>query len=87
MACAFHSPVVAAAADALAEHLDGMEVTEPVLPVYSNLTADAYPADARKVRGLLAAQVANGVRFTERGAGHVRGGRPGVRRGRDRAAR
>jgi acyl transferase domain-containing protein/NAD(P)H-dependent flavin oxidoreductase YrpB (nitropropane dioxygenase family) len=65
VACAFHSPVVAAAADALAEHLDGMEVTEPVLPVYSNLTADAYPADARKVRGLLAAQVANGVRFTE----------------------
>ncbi|HEY7070307.1 MAG TPA: beta-ketoacyl synthase N-terminal-like domain-containing protein, partial [Acidimicrobiales bacterium] len=65
VACAFHSPVVAAAADALAEHLDGMDVTEPVLPVYSNLTADAYPADARKVRGLLAAQVAGGVRFTE----------------------
>ena len=65
VACAFHSPLVAAAADDLAEHLDGMEVTEPVLPVYSNLTADAYPADARKVRGLLAGQVAGGVRFTE----------------------
>ena len=33
--------------------------------MYSNLTADAYPADARKVQGLLAAQVASGVRFTE----------------------
>ncbi|HET8621591.1 MAG TPA: beta-ketoacyl synthase N-terminal-like domain-containing protein, partial [Acidimicrobiales bacterium] len=65
VACAFHSPVVAAAADTLARHLDRAEVTEPVLPVYSNLTADAYPADGRKVRDLLAAQVSNGVRFTD----------------------
>ncbi|HEX5944819.1 MAG TPA: beta-ketoacyl synthase N-terminal-like domain-containing protein, partial [Acidimicrobiales bacterium] len=65
VACAFHSPVVASAADALARRLDDTEVTEPTIPVFSNLTADAYPADARKIRDLLAAQVANGVRFTE----------------------
>ncbi|MGH9232023.1 MAG: beta-ketoacyl synthase N-terminal-like domain-containing protein, partial [Acidimicrobiales bacterium] len=65
VACAFHSPVVAAAADAFARHLDVAEVTEPDLPVFSNLTGEAYPADARKVRGMLAAQVVNGVRFTD----------------------
>src|SRR5699024_6784475 len=65
VACAFHSPVVASAADALARRLDDTEVTEPTIPVFSNLTADAYPADARKIRDLLAAQVVNGVRFTE----------------------
>jgi acyl transferase domain-containing protein len=65
VACAFHSPVVAAAADTLARHLDAVEVSEPLIPVFSNLTADAYPADGRKARELLAAQVANGVRFTD----------------------
>ena len=65
VACAFHSPVVAAAADTLARHLDAVEVTEPIIPVFSNLTADAYPADGRKARELLAAQVASGVRFTD----------------------
>src|SRR5699024_8118802 len=57
--------VVASSADALARRLDDTEVTEPTIPVFSNLTADAYPADARKIRDLLAAQVANGVRCTE----------------------
>ncbi|MDD9372305.1 MAG: ACP S-malonyltransferase, partial [Acidimicrobiales bacterium] len=65
VACAFHSPVVAGAADTLARRLADTEVTEPTLPVFSNLTADAYPADAHKIRDLLAAQVANGVRFTD----------------------
>jgi len=65
VACAFHSPVVAGAADTLARYLDAVEVTEPVIPVFSNLTAETYPADGRKTRELLAAQVANGVRFTD----------------------
>ncbi|HEY8523917.1 MAG TPA: SDR family NAD(P)-dependent oxidoreductase [Acidimicrobiales bacterium] len=65
VACAFHSPVVARASETLARYLDSVDVTEPRLPVYSNLTADLYPADGRKVRDLLANQVANGVRFTD----------------------
>jgi acyl transferase domain-containing protein/NAD(P)H-dependent flavin oxidoreductase YrpB (nitropropane dioxygenase family)/NADP-dependent 3-hydroxy acid dehydrogenase YdfG len=65
VACAFHSPVVGAASETLARYLDGVDVTEPRLAVFSNLTADLYPADARKVRDLLSAQVANGVRFTD----------------------
>jgi acyl transferase domain-containing protein/NAD(P)H-dependent flavin oxidoreductase YrpB (nitropropane dioxygenase family) len=65
VACAFHSPVVAAASETLAGHLAEIEVTEPAIPVFSNYTADVYPADARKVRDLLAAQVANGVRFSD----------------------
>ncbi|HET6953618.1 MAG TPA: beta-ketoacyl synthase N-terminal-like domain-containing protein, partial [Acidimicrobiales bacterium] len=65
VACAFHSPVVAGASEALARHLDGVDLTEPAVPVFSNLTADVYPADTAKMRDLLAAQVANGVRFTD----------------------
>ncbi|HEY8544227.1 MAG TPA: beta-ketoacyl synthase N-terminal-like domain-containing protein, partial [Acidimicrobiales bacterium] len=65
VACAFHSPVVAAAAETLRQRLEEAAVSAPALPVYSNLSADLYPADAGKLRELLSAQVANGVRFTD----------------------
>ena len=65
VACAFHSPVVAAASAAFARELAATELSEPVLPVFSNLTADAYPADGPKVRDALAAQISSTVRFTE----------------------
>ncbi|WP_406397814.1 SDR family NAD(P)-dependent oxidoreductase [Streptomyces sp. NBC_00879] len=65
VACAFHSEVVAGAAQELAEELARACVTGPAIPVWSNTTADLYPADAAAVREMLARQVAEPVRFAE----------------------
>jgi acyl transferase domain-containing protein/NAD(P)H-dependent flavin oxidoreductase YrpB (nitropropane dioxygenase family) len=65
VAAAFHSPLVAEAADALADRLDVMEVGAPRLPVWSNATAGPYPEDPAGVRALAAAQVGRPVRFVE----------------------
>ncbi|WP_234308497.1 type I polyketide synthase [Streptomyces sp. NRRL F-4428] len=65
VACAFHSEVVAGAASALAAELEETVVTAPGVPVWSNTTADRYPATAEGVRGLAARQVAEPVRFVE----------------------
>ncbi|MDK9498163.1 SDR family NAD(P)-dependent oxidoreductase [Streptomyces katrae] len=65
VACAFHSGVVAGAAGALAAELAVTQVAGAAVPVWSNTTAGPYPADPDAVRGLLARQVAEPVRFTE----------------------
>jgi acyl transferase domain-containing protein/NAD(P)H-dependent flavin oxidoreductase YrpB (nitropropane dioxygenase family)/NAD(P)-dependent dehydrogenase (short-subunit alcohol dehydrogenase family) len=65
VACAFHSPVVAAASEALARRLAAIDVAAPRIPVFSNTTAEPYPSDADGVRALLADQVARPVRFAE----------------------
>jgi acyl transferase domain-containing protein/NAD(P)H-dependent flavin oxidoreductase YrpB (nitropropane dioxygenase family) len=61
VACAFHSPIVAGAREALARELDAIDVRDPRIPVWSNVTAEPYGAG--QVRELLAAQVAAPVRF------------------------
>jgi malonyl CoA-acyl carrier protein transacylase/acyl carrier protein len=65
VACAFHSPLVASAADTLAAELAGRQVHPPAFPVWSNGTAAPYPVAAEQVRGLLSRQVAEPVRFVE----------------------
>ncbi|MFX0578322.1 SDR family NAD(P)-dependent oxidoreductase [Nocardia nepalensis] len=65
VACAFHSPVVAAAGDRLAVELGRCSVRAPTMPVWSNATASPYPADADGIRELLVRQVAEPVRFVE----------------------
>ncbi|MFG2710598.1 SDR family NAD(P)-dependent oxidoreductase [Streptomyces goshikiensis] len=65
VACAFHSPVVAGAAAALAEELAGTAVADAAVPVWSNTTAEPYPAGADAVRETLAGQLARPVRFVE----------------------
>ncbi|MFG2337720.1 SDR family NAD(P)-dependent oxidoreductase [Streptomyces yangpuensis] len=65
VACAFHSEVVAGAAAPLAAELARTTVTAPDVPVWSNTTAERYPATADGVRGLAARQVAEPVRFVE----------------------
>ncbi|MFI5669471.1 SDR family NAD(P)-dependent oxidoreductase [Streptomyces sp. NPDC051704] len=65
VACAFHSPVVARAAAGLATELAGTAVADAAVPVWSNTTAAPYPQDADAVRGLLARQVAEPVRFVD----------------------
>jgi len=65
VACAFHSPLVAGAADTLLAHLQGMELATPSCPVWSNATAAPYPVTAAEIRTVLAGQVAAPVRWVE----------------------
>ncbi|WP_330479178.1 SDR family NAD(P)-dependent oxidoreductase [Streptomyces platensis] len=65
VACAFHSPQLAAARDTLAAELAATEVTAPALPVWSGATARPYAREASAVRDTLADQVAAPVRFVD----------------------
>ena len=66
VACAFHSPVVAAAGPAFGEVLDGLTVRAPETPVYANRTAAPYSTtSAESVRDELAAQIGSPVRFAD----------------------
>jgi acyl transferase domain-containing protein/NAD(P)H-dependent flavin oxidoreductase YrpB (nitropropane dioxygenase family) len=65
VACAFHSPVVAAAGEAFATVLGGLTVRAPETPVYANRTAAPYEASAEAVRSELAAQIGSPVRFMD----------------------
>lgn len=58
---AFHSPFMESASKGLAEYLAGIELGEPTVPVYANLTAQPYTlSDAKE---LLAKQVMNPVKW------------------------
>ncbi|HTJ43578.1 MAG TPA: SDR family NAD(P)-dependent oxidoreductase [Kofleriaceae bacterium] len=63
VACAFHSPIVAGARDALASTLAVLPIAAPRVPVYSNVTAQPYAHG--RIRELLAAQVASPVAFAQ----------------------
>ena len=65
VACAFHSPSVAQAAETFAAHLASADIFDPTLPVYSNSTASPYARAPEEVRATLAAQLAQPVRFVE----------------------
>ena len=65
VACAFHSPVVAAASAQFAEVLAAREVSAPRLPVWSNRTAEPYSHDPELIRAELAAQIGAPVRFAD----------------------
>ncbi|MGH3375882.1 MAG: acyltransferase domain-containing protein, partial [Actinoallomurus sp.] len=65
VAAAFHSPLVASAADSLAAELARVDVGPAAHPVWSNGTAAPYPDAPERVRALLARQVAEPVRFVE----------------------
>lgn len=57
---AFHSPFMNSASDALAEYLEGIELSDPTIPVYANVTAQPYEGD---YKALVAAQVKSPVRW------------------------
>lgn len=65
VACAFHSEVVAGAAEGFAKRLADVDLASPVVPVWSNTTAGVYPHDAVAIRAQLAGQLAAPVRFRE----------------------
>ncbi|MFD0268072.1 SDR family oxidoreductase [Streptomyces sp. NPDC127106] len=63
VACAFHSPVVAAAGPAFGRVLDELPLREPEFEVWANRTALPYGSGPEAVRGELAAQIGAPVRF------------------------
>ncbi|MFZ5440968.1 MAG: PfaD family polyunsaturated fatty acid/polyketide biosynthesis protein [Myxococcota bacterium] len=62
---AFHSPLVADAANAFGEALAKLDFAAPRAPVIANTTASEYPASPVEARALLAQQLARPVRFDE----------------------
>jgi acyl transferase domain-containing protein/NAD(P)H-dependent flavin oxidoreductase YrpB (nitropropane dioxygenase family)/acyl carrier protein len=65
VACAFHSPVVAAGGPVFADVLARTPVRAPRTPVWSNRTATPYDASPQSVRDGLAAQIGAPVRWVE----------------------
>ncbi|MER5542567.1 SDR family NAD(P)-dependent oxidoreductase [Streptomyces sp. NPDC002589] len=63
VACAFHSPLVAAAGERFAKVLADKTVRVPEFPVWANRTAAPYPSDPDAVRAGLAAQIGAPVAF------------------------
>jgi acyl transferase domain-containing protein/NADP-dependent 3-hydroxy acid dehydrogenase YdfG len=62
---AFHSPLVAPAADAFREHLEECVLSSSELPFYANFDGALHPADPSALRDRLADQVSSSVRFHE----------------------
>ena len=65
VSCAFHSPLMASARERFARTLQGTELRAPRLPVYSNVSAAAYPTDPAAMAELLSGQIVSPVRFVE----------------------
>ncbi|MFE8948315.1 SDR family oxidoreductase [Streptomyces sp. NPDC007856] len=63
VACAFHSPLVAAAGERFAKILADRTVRPPEFPVWANRTAAPYPLDPDDVCAELAAQIGAPVAF------------------------
>lgn len=65
VACAFHSPLVAAAAETFGATLESVKLDSPGLPVYANATGEPYGDDPAGVRTLLTRQIGEPVRFVQ----------------------
>ena len=65
VACAFHSPLVAAAREPLASLAAGLGLVPPRLPVYSNVTAAPYPPEPVAIAAQMGEHLARPVRFAE----------------------
>ncbi len=61
---AFHSPLMQYAADGLREALQSTEITEPSIPVFSNVTAEPVK-DIEDIRNLLVEQLTSPVRWEQ----------------------
>ncbi|HEY7154563.1 MAG TPA: SDR family NAD(P)-dependent oxidoreductase [Gemmataceae bacterium] len=63
VSAAFHSPLVAAAAEPFRAALENVEFHAGAMTVFANSTAEAYPDDAAVARDLLAGQLVRAVEF------------------------
>ncbi len=64
VSAAFHTKIVAPAAETLAEYLRTITFSRPKIPVSSNVLGDFYPEDPEKIRELLEKQVESPVEWT-----------------------
>lgn len=62
VSAAFHSPFMSEASEKFAYELDKYDISEPVLPVYANLTAKPYTSE---VSSVLAQQMQSPVKWQE----------------------
>jgi [acyl-carrier-protein] S-malonyltransferase len=69
---AFHSPLVARAADRLRPAVDRVKISEPLAPFMSTVTAKIEPA--QRVAALLIDQLTGPVRFTQAATELIRSG-------------
>jgi [acyl-carrier-protein] S-malonyltransferase len=60
----FHCPLMAPAAEAMAEALEGVSMQAPLVPLYANVTA-APVVDPAEIKRLLVVQVTGTVRWRE----------------------
>ena len=65
VATAFHSEAVSDACAPFEKFLADVKFAAPAVPVFNNTTAAPYPAKAQAMRALLAAQLAQPVRFAD----------------------
>lgn len=65
VACAFHSPIVAKSKEKYQRVLSQVNFNDLTLPVWSNTTAEAYPANAEGVKERLTEHLVQPVRFVE----------------------
>lgn len=63
VATAFHSPLVAPSCEPFREYLGRIDLGAPDVPVYSNATAEVYPAAPAAIARLLSDQLARPVQF------------------------
>jgi len=65
VACAFHSPIVAAAETTLLQFLETLPLAPATRAIYSNTEAALMPDDPAALRALIARHVAKPVRFVD----------------------
>ncbi len=65
VAAAFHSPLVATAAQPFGQALETTTLNSPGFPVYANTSGDRYPQAVGELRSLLAQQLASPVDFVK----------------------
>lgn len=65
VACAFHSPLLAKSKGLYAEVLKDVPFQEMQIPVWSNTTAEAYPAKISEIKKRLTDHLVQPVRFVE----------------------
>ncbi len=65
VAAAFHSPLVGSSVATFQKALEGTVLRAPSFPVFSNATAEPYPATSEAIAGLLASSIAQRVRFVD----------------------
>ncbi|MBD2253239.1 type I polyketide synthase [Nostoc parmelioides] len=65
VSAAFHTPFVRHASQPFAEALNRVTFNTPQIPVYANMTGNAYPAEASAIRQLLEAHLLNAVQFVQ----------------------